>query len=51
MVIWVKVISGDAHTCMYHVLTVFEMARHCPIWKYSPREGMAPELTRIPFVF
>lgn len=43
MVIWVKVISGDAHICMYHVLTVFEMARHCPIWKYiAPEKKEGP---------
>lgn len=38
MMIWLKSISGDANTYMYHVLSVPEMARHCLIWKYGSRE-------------
>lgn len=36
--IWVKIISGDASTYMYHVLSVPEMVRHCLIWKCGSRE-------------
>lgn len=52
MMIWAKIISGDANIYMYHVLSRPEMARHCFTWKYSPKEkGGDSELFRIPFVF
>lgn len=45
MMIWVKIISGDANTYMYHVLSVPEMVRHYLLWKYASRgEGGDLEL-------